>query len=354
MPSATGTVERRSYRLTAPAALIVVGTIVGLVVLKQVFVAAHRPISWAVGAVAAAVLLDPIVDVLARRIRRVPAVLVTFLAIGAIGVGTAYLVFGEVQDAVDGLKVEAPKAAAEIEARDDRVGEVARDFELSDRVEDAVGAVDERVAGGEEVLVSTAGTAPAYLVSAILTIFLMTFGPRMAGAAIDQDPDPERRRRTSLVLGPAVARARSAVLLNALQAVVVGTVVAAVATALDLPAPSAVGFAAGVISVFPHVGLMLGCIPLLLLTLASHSLVFALVLTAVVIAAQVADSFLLRPHVAEQSVDTGLLVPWVVALLGYTIYGIGGAVFGTIYAVFGLAVLDQLDRENRRRTSSPL
>ena len=38
-------------------------------------------------------------------------------------------------------------------------------------------------------------------------------------------------------------------------------------------------------------------------------------------------------------------MPWVVALLGYTIYGIGGAVFGTIYAVFGLAVLDQLERE---------
>jgi predicted PurR-regulated permease PerM len=68
----------------------------------------------------------------------------------------------------------------------------------------------------------------------------------------------------------------------------------------------------------------------------------------------VADSFLLRPHIANQSVDAGLLVPWVVALLGYTIYGIGGAVFATIYAVFGLAVLDQLDRENRRRTSSPL
>jgi predicted PurR-regulated permease PerM len=144
------------------------------------------------------------------------------------------------------------------------------------------------------------------------------------------------------------------VLLNALQAVVVGTVVAAVATALDVPAPSAVGFAAGVMSVFPHVGIMLGCVPLLLLTLASNTLAFALLLTVLVIAAQIADTFVLGPHLASQSVDTGLLVPWVVALLGYTIYGIGGAVFGTIYAVFGLAVLDQLDRENRRRTSSPL
>jgi len=131
-------------------------------------------------------------------------------------------------------------------------------------------------------------------------------------------------------------------------------VVAAIATALDVPAPLAVGFGAGVLSLFPHVGLISGCIPLLMLTLASRSLVLAVALTVLVIAAQFADSFLLRPHIANQSVDTGLLIPFVVALIGYTIYGIGGAVFAAIYAVFGVAVLDQLDRENRRRTSSPL
>ena len=354
MPNATGTVERRSYRLTGGAALTIVGTIVGLVVLKEVFVAAHRPISWAVAAVAAAVLLDPIVERLAVRIRRVPAVLLTFLAIGAIGVGTAYIVFDEVEQAIDRLKAEAPKAADSIEDRDDRVGELARDFRLSARVDDALDALNERVSGGEEVLVSTAGTAPAYLVCAILTIFLMTFGPRMAQAAIDQDPDGERRMRTARVLGPAVANARRAVLLTALEGIVVGTVVAAVATTLDLPAPLAVGFTAGVLSLFPYVGLTLGCIPLLLLALGFRSLTEALVLAVLVIAGQLADSFLLRPHIADQSADTGLVVPWIVALIGYSIYGIGGAVFGTIYAVFVLAVLDQLDRENRRVTSSPL
>ena len=288
MPSATGTVERRSYRLTGAAALTVVGTIVGLVVVKEVFVAAHRPISWAVAAVAAAVLLDPIVDRLAVRIRRVPAVLLTFLAIGAIGVGTAYLVFDGIEQAVNRLEAEAPKAADAIEDRDDRVGELARDFELSARVDDALGALDERVTGGEDVLVSTAGTAPAYLVCAILTIFLMTFGPRMAQAALEQDPDRERRGRTARVLGPAVRNARNAVLLGALEAVVVGLVVAAVATTLDLPAPLAVGFTAGVLSVFPHVGLTLGCIPLLLLALGFRSLTVALLLIVLVLAAQLA------------------------------------------------------------------
>jgi predicted PurR-regulated permease PerM len=354
MPSPTGTVDRRSYRLTPAAALTIIGTIVGLVVLQRVFVAAHRPISWAAAAAVAAVLLDPIVDRLARHIRRVPAVLVTLLAIGAIGLGTAYLVVDEVEQALNRLEEEAPKAAEAVVERDDRVGEVARDFQLSERVDAALHALDERVTGSEDVLVSTAGTAPAYLVGAILTIFLMAFGPRMAEAALEQDPDRERRARTARVLGPAVARARSAVLFLTLEAVVVALVVTAVATFLDLPAPSAVGFTAGVLSLLPHVGLTLGCVPLLLLTLGFRSLTEVVVLLLVVLAAQLADSFVLRPHLGRESVETGLVVPWVVALVGYSVYGIGGAVFGTIYAILALAILDQLDRENHRRTSSPL
>jgi predicted PurR-regulated permease PerM len=115
-----------------------------------------------------------------------------------------------------------------------------------------------------------------------------------------------------------------------------------------------VGFTAGVLSVFPHVGLTLGCIPLLLLTLGFRSFTEMMVLLVLVVAAQTADSFVLRPHLWAESVEVGLVVPWVVALVGYSVYGIGGAVYGAIYAVFGLAILDQLERENRRRTSSPL
>ena len=73
-----------------------------------------------------------------------------------------------------------------------------------------------------------------------------------------------------------------------------------------------------------------------------------------VLAAQLADSFLLRPHVAEQSVEIGWWCRGSWRCSATAIYGIGGAVYGTIYAVFGLAVLDQLERENRRHTSAAL
>jgi hypothetical protein len=38
-----------------------------------------------------------------------------------------------------------------------------------------------------------------------------------------------------------------------------------------------------------------------------------------------------------------LVVPWVVALVGFAVYGPGAAAFGAMYAVFGLALLDRLE-----------
>ena len=320
-----------------------VGTIVGLVVLQAMFVRAHRPLSWAVACVATAVLLDPVVDRLSRFVRRVPAVLLTFLLLGFVAVGSTYLVFDEVDGAVDRLQAAAPDAAEAIEERDDRIGELARDFQLRARIDEAVESLDERVGEGSDVLRSTAGTAPTYLVCGILTIFLMTYGPRLARGALDQQPDLVKRAEIAAVVGPAVQRARSAIVFAVTVGLFVALGVGGLAAALDLPAPSAIGFAAGVASLLPYVGITLGSVPLLLLTLGFRSLTAALVLLAVVLVVQLADSLLIRPHAARQTVDTGLVVPWAVALLGYAVYGPGAAAFGAMYAVFGLALLDRIE-----------
>ena len=349
MAGSTGTAERRSLRLSWSGALTIVGTIVALIVVRRVFVAAHRPLSWAAAAVVAAVLLDPVVDRLAVWVRRGPAVLLTFLAVGVVGFGTTYLVFDEVQQAVDRLQIVAPDAALVVEAREDRLGELARDFSLSERITDFVTALDDRVTGSDDVLRSTAGTAPTYLVCAILTIFLMTYGPRIARAALYQDPDELRRDRIANIVGPGVSRARGAIVQTVGCSVIFGLVVAAAASLLDLPAPSAIGFVAGVFSLLPHVGIVVGAVPLLLLAVGFRSGTAAIVLTGAVLALQIADSVFLRPYIARHTVAVGLLVPWVVALLGYSIYGIGGAAYGVAYAITGVAILDGLQQANEQR-----
>jgi len=351
MAATPGTVEHRVVHISAQAAVTIIGAALLFVVGRRMFVAAHRPLSWAAAATVVAILIEPLVERLAVHIHRVPAVLLTFLAIGAVVVGTTYLVFDSVQHAVDRLEEAAPKAAREIEHRDGRVGQVARDFHLTKRVESFTTTLDERVGSGNDVLKNTAGTAPAYLVCAVLTVFLMTYGPRLLDALLRQDPDEDRRDRVRKLVGPAVAKARAGVLLTAGLGFAVGILTATVARELDLPAPAAVGLTAGALALLPHVGIVIGSVPLLLLSLGFRTNSATLVLLVAVLAAQAFDSLWLRPRIARRSLDTGLLVPWVVAMLGYQIYGIGGAGYGLVFAIGGLAVFDRLHELNEERAT---
>lgn len=342
MAATGGTLDHRKVRLSTSGAVWIVGTLVGLVVARRIFVAAHRPLSWAAAATVAALLLDPFVENLTLRIRRVPAVVLTFVFVGVVGVGTTYLVFDDVHQALNRLQTAAPEAAARVEARQDRFGELARDGNLGERVDSFVVALDRRATAGGDVLRSTAGTAPTYFLSAILVVFLLTYGPRIARAALDQDPDADRRRRVEAITALALQRARRAVVLTVGVALLFGLVATSLARWLGLPAPSALGFGIAVMALLPHVGLAVGSIPLLLLTVGFRSGTMAVALGIAVVVLQVIDSYVIRGWIARRSVHVGLLVPWVVALLAYSVYGIGAAAYGTVAAVFVLAVLDQV------------
>jgi predicted PurR-regulated permease PerM len=189
-------------------------------------------------------------------------------------------------------------------------------------------------------------------VCAILTVFLMTYGPKVLDGLLRQDPDEDRRARIRALVGPAVGTARAAVLLSAGLSFAVGLLAAGVARALDLPAPAAVGLTVGVLALLPHVGIVIGSVPLLLLTLGFRSSTATLVLLLAVLAAQVADSLWVRRQIALRSLDTGLLVPWIVAMVGYQVYGVGGAVYGLVFAIGGLAVFDRLHELNEERVAA--
>lgn len=336
------TEDRRVVRVSAMSAVVGVVIVVLGILAQRIFVAAHRPLSWAAAAAVVAVLIDPIVDRLDRRIPRLPAVIVALLVTAAAIWGVVYIAFDDLSSGVDRLGEAAEEAAAELEDRTDRVGEVARDVDASRRVEAFVDALDERVTGREEVLATTAGTAPTYFVAGILTLFLMSYGPRLARSAVEQLPDPGTRRTVTEVVTRALHRSRRAIFLIVGEGVLAGLAVAAVASMLDVPSPAALGLAAGIMALLPHVGLVLGTLPLILLVLALRSDLAALITLAVVLACQFLDSFWLRRRIALHSVHTGLLVPWVVALVGYAVYGVGGTAYGLAFAVFGLAILDEI------------
>lgn len=334
------TSARRVARLTPTAGISIVVALVLGVLAVRVFDAAHRPLSWAAAAVVVAVVLDPIVDRLAVHIKRVPAVLLCFVVAGAGVLGVAYVVFDDLDQAMGRLETAAPQAAERIEERDDRVGQISRDLHLGERIDDAVLALRGRVGSGGEVIRSTALSAPAYLVGAILTVFLMSYGPRIGASALEQLPE-ERRGRSNAVLTRAANRARSAAILTVADALVVGALVSVVAALLDLPAPAALGVLAALFAVLPHLGIVLGSIPLLLLALGLESGVAAAAIGIGAVALQAFDTIVVRKRI-DRTVHLGLLTPWVVVLLANDVYGVGAAAYGLAFALFGLAVLDEL------------
>ena len=115
--------------------------------------AAHRPLSWAAASAVVAILIDPIVDVLDRKLPRIASVLIALLVVTAGTWGAIYVAADDLNTGVDRLGEAAQDAAAELEERGDSIGQAARDVELTRRVDSFVEALDERVmTGGEDVL----------------------------------------------------------------------------------------------------------------------------------------------------------------------------------------------------------
>ncbi len=87
----------------------------------------------------------------------------------------------------------------------------------------------------------------------------------------------------------------------------------------------------------PYLGIVLGSIPALLLTAGFRSFAAAGVLLAVFVAMQIGQIVVQR-RLRGRVMYVGPALITVVFLLGYDVYGIGGALFGTAIGVFVMAL----------------
>jgi predicted PurR-regulated permease PerM len=345
--------ERHHVRLTLTTAVIVVATLALSVIARDVFNAAHRVLGWAAAAIVVAALLELPIDILARRVGRIAAVAIVFLAAAGIVCGLVYGAFDELRAEVARFAEAAPEAAANLEARDDQIGEAARDIGATDRVDDFVEELEARFGrGGQGVLIASAGSLPTYFVCAILTIFLMSYGPRIVMGGLAQIQDEGRRVAVADILGRALVRSRSAIFVQMAEALLVAGIVWLLSVALDLPAPILVALLAGLLALLPAVGLILASLLVALLTAGFVSVTAAGFVLAGAVVVQYLEARWVRRGIERSTMRIGPAVPWLVAVIGYSVYGVGGALYGAAYAVFGLAVMDAI-AVHRRAAAIP-
>lgn len=337
----------RVVRITPSTAFLAVSVVIAFLVLRGAFVAAHRVLGWAAASVAVAVFVEPLVNQLARVIPRVLAVLLTFVVIAAAVGG---LIFGSISDLdreVGRLSEVAPDATAELESRDDEIGRIATDLQLSERAEVFLDELDERVGSGTGTLAENAPALPVYFVCAILTIFLLVYGPGIAHAGATQIDDEHRRRLVSDVLRQAAQRARRTLAALIVQGVLVGALTWAAATVMELPASIVLGLVAGLAAMIPDFGILLGVLPTVGLAAGLNPVRDAVGLLVAGFALQAFEALWVRHQVARRGVAIGPAVVLVVVLVGYAIYGIGMAFYGVAYAIFLMAVVDQVPEVRR-------
>ena len=184
----TGEDRPRTVRITWTTAVFAVSVVLAFIMLRGAFVAAHRVLGWTAAAIAVAVFVEPIVEKLSRWVPRGVAVAATFLAIAGIAGGLVFGTVADLDNEVARLQEVMPDAIERLEERDDEIGRIAREIDLSRRSETFLDALDERVGSGSGTLAQNAPTVPVYFVSAILTIFLLVYGPRIAEAPSTRCP----------------------------------------------------------------------------------------------------------------------------------------------------------------------
>ena len=307
--------------------------------------AARRPLGWAVACAIVAGLIAPLVDLLDRWLPRVLAVLGVFLLVGGAVGGLTFGVLRDLDDQVSRLKDTAPEAAAELAESGGVLGDLATDIDLEQRVDDLIAELEEPSSGVAQQAASSAG---AWTVSIVLTAFFLSWGPRLGKAALSQVRDADRRNRAGRIARAAVGRGRRYLLGMHALAVGAGIVAWAACEVEDVPAPLALAVAVAAGSAIPGVGIVVGATPAILLEVGLGSRPGAIRLVILFIALQAAHAAVLRKIVSRRSLVVGPAVIVIALVLGYDVYGVGGAYYGAAVAILGVAALDAVGREHER------
>lgn len=333
---------RERLRLSNRSVVAAVGMLGLTLVAIRMFSAATRVLGWILVAVILAALLHPLVAALDRRLPRGLAVVAVALGlVGLVGLVTYGLV-DDLQTQLARLQRAAPAAAADLE-RSPSLGEFAAEFQLTDRVRQFTDELPERLRGGDatSALRSAATRFVAFLATGVLTLFLLAHGRRLLSSGARQVRDPARRTLIDRVVTGAYRRAWRYVAATAARALLAGLVGAAVCRVADVPAASVLGMWVALWSLVPLVGLLVGAAPILLLA-SAVSASTGLAVAAVFLLVQVLDAVLFQRRIEDRSLKVGPVLSLVAGMVGFELYGAGGALVSWVMAVAAVAVADEL------------
>lgn len=325
-----------ALRVTPVLAFGLVGAVVLALALQRAFALSHRIIGWAIACSVVAVLLDPVVHWLSRQLPRALAIIVSVIGFVATAVVVVARIVTELTSSAGALSVAAPEAAVRFERR----SALARDLNLADTIRSFTAQLSSDL---DQETLARVRTLPTYIVTGVLMLFLLVQGRRYIRGGLAQIPDPVRRERAAQIIGTGLRRGRNRLLMTVAQVTVVTLAALALFTVLDLRAAFVLAFVLGVSSVLPVVGVFFAGVPAVVMAYGFEGTGAAVAVVALLVTVEVVDAFWWRPRCDRRTVEVGLFLPLVAALIGYRVYRIGGAVYGYALVVLVLAMIAAAD-----------
>jgi predicted PurR-regulated permease PerM len=328
-------------------------TVGGLFVLYAI----RRTLLWLFIAVFFAAVLSPLVAFLVSRgLRR--SLAVTFVAV-SLFVAAGGITFAFVRPLVT-QSVEfaqnLPDTVDEVR-RAPVVRQVLQRFNIQNRVDEVSKSLPQRLLGLTGPLLSAFRTIgeliAAGITIAVLTVFLLLYGPQFIQTGLEFVGDPERRARVERVGVDSLRAVSGWVAGNVLTSVIAAFASIVTFLAMGLPYGVLLGLWVGVADLIPLVGATLGAIPAIIVAFI-HSVPAGIVVTVFFILYQQFENHVLQPAVYGKTIRLNPFVVLVAVLIGVELLGFAGAVLALpVAGVMQVIVADVLAHRRERLAATP-
>jgi predicted PurR-regulated permease PerM len=303
-----------------------------------------------------ALVLEPVVRLIERKLSLTRGRAATFLVLGLVVVAIVLLGFllAPVVSAFRDFTHALPSSVSDLRASSALSSWVDKHSQGPEVLQAHAKEIASGIAKAAGGVIGFGLSALSVVLGAVSLIFLMLFlmmdVPRLVGA-VDSLLDPRRAgewHRTTERIITAVSRT---MLGNIAISVICGAIYGLSAWALGTPFPLVMGIVAGLLDMIPMVGATLAGTILVLATL-TQGLVPALIMLAVVLVYQQFENYVLQPTILGKAADvSGLMVIASVMLFG-ALFGVVGAIIAVPIAASIQIVTQELTADRRARMAA--
>jgi predicted PurR-regulated permease PerM len=352
-------VEERIVRFRPKTILAILGIVLSVAAVLQLVWLARQVLTWVLIALFLALALNPLVEWLEHRVVRRRG-LATGLAFG-----TALVVIGglgaifvpTLVDEVDEFAEAVPGYVEDITEGRGRLGFLQTDYQIVDRVEEAIERGDAgQILGGAGTAVSlTRGILTiviATITIAVLTFFMLLEGPNWVSRFYSLLPDESQPRWREI--GRRIYRTVGGFVSGALLiALIAGLVSGTFLSIVGVPYAIALALLVALLDLIPLAGATIAAVLVTTVAFLSSSVAVGIAVLIFFVVYQQFENHVLYPLVYSRTVALSPLAILIAVLIGASLAGILGALAAIpVAGAIQVILLDVLEHRRRRLESA--